>query len=240
MTHLSPNFDTSNTAEPPIQQNLEELGITQLLGLLKHYSDIDFDAAQMHLTDAEVHAIAALFIQQLTESLNGKLIAGALNTLRHSEEMEDITQEDGRVLPPSWVKQFLFVPKPAPTHLNLNHSPREDEENLYCYPTHSCPHRLNHATFPLSKLAVALHLVDTKNRIAPIFELMVAFLASLTVPLLVPAVGLNANILCAGLPHHRYSVVALFLGKRLGALVVQESVIPAEFPLVLEAFVRIL
>jgi hypothetical protein len=137
MTHLSPNFDTSNTAEPPIQQNLEELGITQLLSLLKHYSDIDFDAAQMHLTDAEVHAIAALFIQQLTESLNGKLIAGALNTLRHSEEMEDITQEDGRVLPPSWVKQFLFVPKPAPTHLNLNNSPCEDEENLYCYPTDS-------------------------------------------------------------------------------------------------------
>ncbi|MEQ8462008.1 hypothetical protein [Coleofasciculus sp. E1-EBD-02] len=137
MTHLSPNFDSSNTAEPPIQQNLEELGITQLLSLLKHYSDIDFDAAQMHLTDAEVHAIAALFIQQLTESLNGKLIAGALNTLRHSEEMEDITQEDGRVLPPSWVKQFLFVPKPAPTHLNLNNSPREDEENLYCYPTDS-------------------------------------------------------------------------------------------------------
>ncbi|MEQ8960981.1 MAG: hypothetical protein RLP02_24175, partial [Coleofasciculus sp. C2-GNP5-27] len=97
MTHLSPNFDPSNTPEPPIQQVLAELGIPELLSLIKYHSDIDFDAAQMHLTDAEVHAIAALFIQQLTESLNGKLIAGALNTLRHSEEIEDITQEDGRV-----------------------------------------------------------------------------------------------------------------------------------------------
>jgi len=114
MTHLSPNFDPSNTPEPPIQQVLEELGITQLLSLIKHHSDIDFDAAQMHLTDAEAHAIAALFIQQLTESLNGKLIAGALNTLRHSEEIEDFTQ-----------------------HLNLNHSPHEEEDNLYRYPTHS-------------------------------------------------------------------------------------------------------
>jgi hypothetical protein len=84
-----------------------------------------------------------------------------------------------------------------------------------------------------------LNRADTKNQIAPIFDSMGAFLASLTVPLLVLDVELNANILCAVLPHHRYSVVALFLGKRLGALVVQESVIPAEFPLVLEAFVGI-
>ena len=122
MTHLSPNFDTSNTGEPPIQQDLEELGIPQLIGLIKHYSDIDFDAAQMHLTDAEVHAIAALFIQQLTESLNGKLIAGALNTLRHSQEIEDFTQ-----------------------HLNLNNSPREDDHNPYRYPTDS-----DHQIDPLS------------------------------------------------------------------------------------------
>jgi len=114
MTRLSPNFDPSNTPELLIQQVLEELGIAQLLSLIKYHSDIDFDADQMHLTDAEVHAIAALFIQQLTESLNGKLIAGALNTLRHSEELEDFTQ-----------------------HLNLNHSPHEEEDNLYGYPTHS-------------------------------------------------------------------------------------------------------
>ena len=92
MKPLPPHFDTSHTAETSAQQALTEFGITQLLSLLKHYRDIDFDASQMHLTDAEVHAIAQLFIQELIQSLNGKLIAGALNTLRHGEEMEDLTQ----------------------------------------------------------------------------------------------------------------------------------------------------
>jgi hypothetical protein len=92
MKPLPPHFDTSHTAETTAQQGLTKFGITQLLSLLKHYRDIDFDASQMHLTDAEVDAIAQLFIQELIQSLNGKLIAGALNTLRHGEEMEDFTQ----------------------------------------------------------------------------------------------------------------------------------------------------
>ncbi|MEQ8963860.1 MAG: hypothetical protein RLP02_39140, partial [Coleofasciculus sp. C2-GNP5-27] len=69
MNPLPSQLDTCNTAETTAQQALAELGITQLLSLLQHYSDIDFDASQMHLTDAEVHAIAKLFIQQLIESL---------------------------------------------------------------------------------------------------------------------------------------------------------------------------
>ncbi len=110
MNPLPSQLDTCNTAETTAQQALAELGITQLLSLLQHYSDIDFDASQMHLTDAEVHAIAKLFIQQLIESLNGKLIAGALNTLRHGEEIEEIepmSEED------------------------------QNDQNLSCYPTPS-------------------------------------------------------------------------------------------------------
>ncbi|MEQ8972485.1 MAG: hypothetical protein RIE73_19090 [Coleofasciculus sp. C1-SOL-03] len=137
MTHLP--------AETTIQQALAELGITQLLGLIKHYSDIDFDASQMHLTDAEVQAIARLLIQQLTASLNGKLIAGTLNTLRHSEEMEELTEQSGRVLQPDWVQQFVFVPKPAPTQSTRNDFPGEDDDNPYRYPTDS-----DHEREPLS------------------------------------------------------------------------------------------
>ncbi|MEQ9370097.1 MAG: hypothetical protein RIG63_13925 [Coleofasciculus chthonoplastes F3-SA18-01] len=137
MTHLP--------AETTTQQADSELGITQLLWLIKHYSDIDFDASQMHLTDAEAHAIAQLLIQQLTESLNGKLIAGTLNTLRHSEEMEEFTEQSGRVLQPSWVQQFVFVPKPAPTQSTCNDSPGEDDDNQYRYPTDS-----DHELEPLS------------------------------------------------------------------------------------------
>ncbi|MFP4121922.1 hypothetical protein [Coleofasciculus sp.] len=166
MTHLPPKLDTDRTDETLTQQALAELGITQLLWLIKHYSDIDFDASQMHLTDAEAQAIAKLLIQQLTESLNGKLIAGTLNTLRHSEEIEELTEHSGRVLPPSWVQQFVFVPKPAPTQSGrvlppgwvqqfvfvpkpaptqstCNDSPGEDDDNSYRYPTHS-DHELEH------------------------------------------------------------------------------------------------
>jgi hypothetical protein len=145
MTHLPPKLDTYHTAETITQQALAELGITQLLWLIKHYSDIDFDASKMHLTDTEAHAIAKLLIQQLTESLNGKLIAGTLNTLRHSEQIEELTEHSGRVLQPTWVKQFVFVPKPAPTHSTLNDSPREDDDNSYRYPTH-----FDHELEPLS------------------------------------------------------------------------------------------
>jgi hypothetical protein len=93
MKPLPPQFDTSHIAETTDQQVLEEFGMTQLLSLIKHYRDTDFDASQMHLTDAEVNAIAKLFIQELTRSVNGKLIAGALNALRHGEEMEEIGEQ---------------------------------------------------------------------------------------------------------------------------------------------------
>ena len=92
MRHLPPQFDTCNTTETIDTQGLEDVGVTQLLSYLKHYSDVDFDASQMHLTDAEVKILAKLFIQQLTQSLNGKLIAGELNTLRHGEEMEEMRE----------------------------------------------------------------------------------------------------------------------------------------------------
>ena len=88
MKPFPPQFHKSPTAETTAQQALAEFGMTQLLSLIKHYRDIDFDASQMHLTDAEVNAIAKLFIQELTRSIDGKLIAGALNALRHGEEME--------------------------------------------------------------------------------------------------------------------------------------------------------
>ncbi|EDX73806.1 hypothetical protein MC7420_6854 [Coleofasciculus chthonoplastes PCC 7420] len=89
MKPLPPQFNNSHTPETTAQQALAEFGITELLSRLKHYRDIDFDASQMHLTDAEVKILAQLFIQELIESLNGKLIAGTLNTLRHGEEMEE-------------------------------------------------------------------------------------------------------------------------------------------------------
>jgi len=112
MKPLFPQFDKSPTAETIAQQALAELGLTQLLARIKHYRDIDFDASQMHLTDAEVNAIANLFIQELTRSIDGKLIAGVLNALRHGEEMEEIGKQRKQG---EWGENFYNRHLPLPT-----------------------------------------------------------------------------------------------------------------------------
>lgn len=65
------------------QQALEDFGITELLEKLSHFQDADFNAKELHLEPEELDSIAALLIHQLTGSLNGKLISGYLNTIRH-------------------------------------------------------------------------------------------------------------------------------------------------------------
>ena len=64
------------------QQALDDFGITELLSYLSNYSDADFDAAWMNLENQERHSLAAILVQQLTNSLKGKLIASCLNAIR--------------------------------------------------------------------------------------------------------------------------------------------------------------
>src|SRR5689334_7832613 len=66
------------------QQALDDFSITQLLSRISNYSDADFDAGWMHLTEQELESIAALLIQQLTVNLKGNLIASYLNILRNT------------------------------------------------------------------------------------------------------------------------------------------------------------
>ncbi|AFZ18923.1 hypothetical protein [Allocoleopsis franciscana] len=65
------------------QQALEDFAIAPLITRLKTYSDADFDAAWMNLTQPELESLAAILIRELTANLNGKAIAGYLNALRH-------------------------------------------------------------------------------------------------------------------------------------------------------------
>ena len=65
------------------QQALSDFGITKLLEKLSNFSDSDFNAQWLHLEPEELDSLAAILIQQLTNSLNGKLISGYLNTIRH-------------------------------------------------------------------------------------------------------------------------------------------------------------
>jgi hypothetical protein len=66
------------------QQALADFGITELLSHLRNYKDANFNAAWMNLEEQELESLAAIFIQQLTANLKGKLIASHLNTIRHS------------------------------------------------------------------------------------------------------------------------------------------------------------
>jgi hypothetical protein len=65
------------------QQALEDFGITELLEKLNHFQANDFDAQPLHPEPEELDSVAALLIQQLTNSLNGKLISSYLKAHRH-------------------------------------------------------------------------------------------------------------------------------------------------------------
>jgi hypothetical protein len=98
------------TSKPPItptefyqagyQQALTDFAITDLLCRLKTYSDSNFDAAWMNLTQAELESLAAILIRELTTNLKGKAIASYLNAIRHGNS--DI--------PPSLVDQAFPPP----------------------------------------------------------------------------------------------------------------------------------
>ncbi|MEP0880969.1 hypothetical protein NDI49_05355 [Trichocoleus sp. ST-U3] len=91
------------------QQALDDLAIAKrcceaqiapLITRLKTYSDADFDAAWMNLTQPELEILAAILIRELTTNLKGKAIAGYLNAIRHGST--DI--------PPSLVHQAFPPP----------------------------------------------------------------------------------------------------------------------------------
>lgn len=65
------------------QQALEDFALAPLLARLKTYSDADFDAAWMNLTQPELESLTAILIRDLTANLNGKALAGYLNAMRH-------------------------------------------------------------------------------------------------------------------------------------------------------------
>lgn len=83
------------------QQALDDFGINELLSHLSNYSDADFSAALMNVEEQELESLAAILIQRLTKSLNGKLIASYLNAIRHgnSEVLCDPTNLE--IAPPS-------------------------------------------------------------------------------------------------------------------------------------------
>jgi hypothetical protein len=64
------------------QQALDQFGVNELLTTLSHFRDPDFDTAWIPLDEQEKEHLAALLIQQLCRSLDGKLLAESLTFLR--------------------------------------------------------------------------------------------------------------------------------------------------------------
>jgi hypothetical protein len=83
------------------QQALEDFAIAPLITRLKTYSDADFDAAWMNLTQPELESLAAILIRDLTSNLKGKAIADYLNAIRQGSAN----------IPPSLV--HLVFPPPS-------------------------------------------------------------------------------------------------------------------------------
>jgi hypothetical protein len=83
------------------QQALEDFAIAPLFTCLKTYSDADFDAAWMNLTQPELESLAAILIRELTTNLKGKAIAGYLNALRHGSSDIPSNLVHQSFLPPS-------------------------------------------------------------------------------------------------------------------------------------------
>ena len=67
------------------QQALDDFGVTDLISHIRNYADEEFNAAVMNLEEQELESLAAILIQRLISSLNGKAIANYLNAIRHGD-----------------------------------------------------------------------------------------------------------------------------------------------------------
>lgn len=94
------------------QQALDDFGITELLTRLNNFSDANFDAAWMNLSEQEAERLTAILIQRLTASLRGKLIASYLDMMRRGSKSE-IIGSINLEFPPSSVELPAYFPNDA-------------------------------------------------------------------------------------------------------------------------------
>ena len=83
MLNAVQSTDKSFIEQKSYQQALSDFGIEELLEKISNYSDDNFDSGRMNLEPEEMEILAALLIQHFINSLNGKLLSGFLNAIRH-------------------------------------------------------------------------------------------------------------------------------------------------------------
>ncbi len=83
MFNVVQSTDSVFSEQKAYQQALSDFGLEDLLQKISNYSDEDFEARLMKLKPEEVETLAALLIQHWSSNVNGKLLGGYLNAIRH-------------------------------------------------------------------------------------------------------------------------------------------------------------
>ncbi|MBD2014318.1 hypothetical protein H6F96_10075 [Microcoleus sp. FACHB-53] len=96
MLNVVHSIDKNLIEQKAYQQALSDFGFEELLEKITNYSDADFDAEQMNLEPEEVETLTTILIQHWSNSLNGKLLGGFLNAIRHgnSEILSDSMSQE--------------------------------------------------------------------------------------------------------------------------------------------------
>lgn len=83
------------------QQALDDFGITELLTQLKTFSDANFDAQWLNISEQEVESLAIVLIKGLIANLRGRVIANYLDTMRRGSKYELVGSINLKFPPPS-------------------------------------------------------------------------------------------------------------------------------------------
>lgn len=114
-------IDIILTEQEAYQQALSDFGIEELCEKISNYSDEDFDVERMNLEAEEVETLALLLIQELSSSVNGKLLSGYLNAIRH---------ENSELLPSSINQEIQFPNSKLPNNFPNVEMPHYSEGKI--------------------------------------------------------------------------------------------------------------
>jgi hypothetical protein len=83
MFNVVQSTDKNFSEQKAYQRALSNFCIEDLLKKISNYSDEDFEAGLMNIEPEEVETLAVLLIQHWSSNVNGKLLGGYLNAIRH-------------------------------------------------------------------------------------------------------------------------------------------------------------
>ena len=116
--------DRSFIERKAYQQALSDFGIEGLLKKISNYSDEDFEVGLMNLEPEEVETLAVLLIQHWSSNVNGKLLGGYLNAIRHG---------NSELLPTSMNQEIQLPDSGLPNNFPDVEIPHHSEGKKVCW-----------------------------------------------------------------------------------------------------------